>query len=106
MTRQEFHGIEILDGGVIGLMELIGCTHIERARVVEMVDAGLLDPIGGAEDEWRFAARDLRRLRSAERLCADLGVNLSGAALILDLIEERDVLLTQIETLRRLAEEL
>jgi chaperone modulatory protein CbpM len=102
MTPQTIHGIEILDEDVIGLIELMSCAHIERARVVEMVEAGLLDPIGGGVDEWRFAARDLRRLRMAERLCADLDVNVSGAALILDLIEERDTLLTQVETLRRL----
>ena len=106
MTPQEIHGIEILDDGIIGLVQLMSCAHIERARIVEMVEVGLLDPIGGATDEWQFAARDLRRLRMAERLCDDLGVNVSGAALILDLIEERDALLTQIATLRRLAEEL
>lgn len=106
MTPQEIHGIEILDGGVIGLGQLMSCAHIERDRIVEMVEVGLLDPIGCVMDEWRFAARDLRRLRMAERLCVDLGVNLSGAALILDLIEERDALLTKIETLRRLTEEL
>jgi chaperone modulatory protein CbpM len=66
-----------------------------------MVDAGLLEPVGTAIEGWQFASRDLRRLRAAQRLVGDLEVNLSGAALILDLIEERDALLTKISLLQQ-----
>jgi len=102
MSTHEIHSIEILDNGSITLVEIIAYTHIEQARVVEMVDAGLLDPVGNATDQWRFASRDLRRLRAAQRLVNDLGVNLSGAALILDLIEERDALLSRVVALQRM----
>jgi len=105
MTRHEIQRVEILDDGVIDLLELIACTHVDRTRIVEMADVGLIDPIGADVNEWCFAARDLRRLRLAERLCVDLGVNLPGAALILDLIEERDALLSQVALLRRHIEE-
>jgi chaperone modulatory protein CbpM len=102
MSMQEIHSIEILDDGSISLVEMIACTHLERTRVIELVDVGLLEPIGSVIEEWQFASRDLRRLRAAQRLVDDLGVNLSGAALILDLIEERDALLTRVVLLQRM----
>jgi chaperone modulatory protein CbpM len=98
---QEIHSIEILDGSIT-LVEMIASTRIERTLVIEMVDAGLLDPIGEAIEQWQFASRDLRRLRAAQRLMSDLGVNLSGAALILDLIEERDALAARLDMLQRM----
>jgi chaperone modulatory protein CbpM len=100
---QEIHSIEILDGSIT-LVEMIASTHIERTLVIEMVDAGLLDPSGNAIEQWQFASRDLRRLRAAQRLVNDLGVNLSGAALILDLIEERDALLARASLLQRMVD--
>ena len=105
MTVHEIHSIEILDAqGSITLTQMISYTNVERARVIEMVDAGLLDPLGAIVEQWQFARRDLRRLRMAERLVHDLGVNLSGAALILDLIEERDELLSTVSLLQQLAD--
>ena len=102
MSIQEIHSIEILDHGPISLVEIVACTRIERTHLIEMVDAGLLEPVGAVIEQWQFASRDLRRLRAAQRLVSDLGVNLSGAALILDLIEERDTLLTRMSLLQQL----
>lgn len=99
---QEIHSIEILSDGAISLVDIVAFTRIERMRVIEMVDIGLLEPSGNAIEQWQFASRDLRRMRAAQRLVDDLGVNLSGAALILDLIEERDTLLTRVALLERL----
>ena len=39
-----------------------------------------------------FSAIELRRARTAMRLQRDLGVNLAGIALILDLLDEVDTL--------------
>jgi len=101
MNLHEIHSIEILDG-TISLVEIVSCTNIDQRRVVEMVDAGLLDPVGDVIEQWQFAARDLRRIRTAARLMNDLDVNLAGAVLILDLIEERDALLKRIAMLQKL----
>jgi chaperone modulatory protein CbpM len=105
MSLQEIHSIEILDDGSISLVEMIACTQVERTRVIEMVDAGLLEPVGNVIEQWQFASRDLRRLRAALRIVNDLGVNLAGAALILDLIEERDALLARIAMLQRVMDD-
>lgn len=100
MTRQDI-AIETL-AEELTLLEFIACTQLARERLAEFVEAGLLDPIGGGVERWRFANRDVRRVRAAQRLIADLGVNLSGAALILDLIEERDALQAHIALLERM----
>jgi chaperone modulatory protein CbpM len=98
MTIQEC-SVEILDErNGLGLVELVACTRVERHRVVELVEMGLLEPVGGNADQWLFAARDLRRLRTAGRLIDDLGVNAAGAALIVDLLEQREELLHQLRS--------
>jgi len=102
MSREEI-AIEVLDeNSSWSVAEFIRYTHVERTYLHELVDTGLLEPAGAAEEQWQFAQRDLRRWRTAQRLISDLGVNLSGAALILDLIEERDALHAQVTALQRL----
>ena len=79
------------------------CTtlHVERSWVVELVDSGLLEPRGAEPQAWRFPASALARVRSTARLVNDLGVNLAGAAVILDLLEERRQLLARLRQLER-----
>ena len=90
---------------VLTFMQVVSSAGIERACVVEMVEVGLVDPIGADVEAWQFAASDFKRICAAQRLMSDLGVNVAGAAMILDLIAERDALLSQVQVLRRLLEE-
>ncbi len=107
MSSQEIHSFEIVDEqAFIGLIEIVSYTNIERVRIIEMVEAGLLEPIGNAIEQWQFALRDVRRIRAAQRLVNDLGVNLASAALILDLIEERDALRARVALLQRMMNDL
>jgi chaperone modulatory protein CbpM len=76
------------------LVELCECTKTSQEQVIEMVEEGILDPEGASIHTWRFDTRALKRLQTAIRLQHDLGVNLPGSALVLDLLEE-------METLRR-----
>jgi chaperone modulatory protein CbpM len=82
------------------------CTwlRVDRHWVIELVEAGVLEPRGSAPDTWAFPASALVRARATARLVADLGVNLPGAAVILDLIEERERLTRRLEGLERLLE--
>jgi chaperone modulatory protein CbpM len=63
------------------------CT-VEVQRIVELVEEGILDVEGQAGGEWHFAPSSLRRARTALRLQQDLGVNLAGVALALELLED------------------
>ncbi|EIC29259.1 MULTISPECIES: chaperone modulator CbpM [Methylomicrobium] len=85
----------VMDESVqFSLVELCECAKATREQVVEMVEEGILDPEGASIHTWRFDTRALKRVQIAIRLQHDLGVNLPGSALVLDLLEE-------METLRR-----
>ena len=100
----------ILEGQVLDetswfdLGEFCMHLHVERRWVVELVEAGVLEPRGLAPEAWSFPASALVRARASSRLMNDLGVNLAAVALILDLIEERRRLEQRLEQLERLLE--
>ena len=68
----------------------------------ELVAIGALEPHGGFEPaEWSFPLTELRRARMVARLVDELEVDLHGAAIIADLIEERRRLVGQLQRLLR-----
>lgn len=93
---------DTLSGELIGnettltVRELCRACSQQTDWVLELVDEGVLEPLSGSEQDLVFSAIELRRARTAMRLQRDLGVNLAGIALILDLLEE-------VDTLRRLS---
>lgn len=91
--------VELLDDGWLDATEFRACCRIAQNRLRELIDSGLLEPIGEEPAAWRFRRRDVPRVRIAERLERDLGVNPSGAAVILDLLIERDRLAARVRVL-------
>jgi chaperone modulatory protein CbpM len=73
---------------------------LDSSWVVELVEEGILEPEGTGQEQWRFSGECCRRVSVVRRLQRDLGVNLSGAALALDLLEEVQALR---RTLRQLS---
>jgi DNA-binding transcriptional MerR regulator len=51
------------------------------------VDYGLLEPVQPAGNQPLYDAASLARLQRIERLRRDLGVNLAGMTVILDLLD-------------------
>ena len=86
---------EIVEESALSLAELSRMFAVEERHVVEWVEEGVLTVVEVDTSEWRFSGAALRRARIALRLERDLGVNLPGVALALDLLEE-------LEQLRRL----
>lgn len=78
----------------LSLDELSRSCAVQTHFIVELVEEGVIAPLAGhAPESWRFANWQLRQVTVAWRLQRDLGINLAGAALALQLLE-------QIETLR------
>lgn len=75
---------------VLTLAELCRASRLSAERVIELADEGVIEPIGRSPQSWRFRGASLRRIRCAQRLEADLGVNPAGVALVLDLLDELD----------------
>ena len=63
--------------------------------IMEMINEGLIVPKGSSRQQWRFGLREIKRAQSAQRLICDLQVNMAGAALALDLLDEIDRLRRQ-----------
>jgi len=82
-----------LTGQVLEDNELVTIGHLCRSCTVEietvtlLVEEGILDPVGSDVEHWRFTVTSLRRVKTAIHLQRDLGVNLAGAALALELLD-------------------
>ena len=97
--------VEIVDDTMpLATVEVLRFTHIERTYLIEFVEAGIASPQGANVEEWQFVQRDVRRIRAAHRLITQLEVNTQGAALILDLIDERNSLLQHLRALKSFVE--
>ena len=72
----------------MSLSDLCEVCTVTTERVVQLVDEGLVEPVGREPAEWRFSGRSVRRVVVAERLSRDLRLNAAGAALVLDLLDE------------------
>jgi len=85
----------LLDESVeFSLAELCSVCSVTKELVVEIVAEGIVAPSGDEPTQWRFSGIALMRVQRVIRLQQDFGVNLPGAALALDLLEE-------VERLRR-----
>ena len=89
--RKLLRGCVMDDITELSLDELCRAASVGPDWVVALVDEGILDP-GGSRPQWRFSGSSLRRVRRVWRLQQDLGVNLAGAALALELLDEIELL--------------
>lgn len=79
------------------LIEVSRTCAVQTEFIVELVQEGVIEPHAGtAPDSWRFSDAQLRHVTVASRLQRDLGVNLAGAALALQLLDEIETLRAQI----------
>jgi len=85
----------------VTLRELCEVTRLSAAQLIDMVEEGLLEPQGSAPVEWRFPGTAVPRVRTCLRLQHDLGVNLAGASIIIDLLAELRDLRTRLERLEQ-----
>jgi DNA-binding transcriptional MerR regulator len=82
------------------LESLATCTGVHPARITYFVEYGLLDPSVRRGTQWLFDTAALARLRMIERLRCDLGANLAGIAVILDLLDRLTTLQREVEQWR------
>jgi len=80
------------------LSELSRLCSLSAESVLEMVDEGLIEPFGHPA-QWRFSSAALQRARIALNLQHDLGINLAGVAVVLNLLEEINYLRQRVRCL-------
>ena len=81
-------GVVLDDDMVLSLRELCRLCGVNAERIIDMVAEGVVEPQGSDPREWRFVGTSIKRVQIALRLQRDLRINLAGAALVLDLLEE------------------
>jgi chaperone modulatory protein CbpM len=74
----------------LSLEETAAAAGLSPARLARLVQLGFVEPADAGRR--RFTAATAARLRRMRRLQRDLGVNLEGAAIIVDLVERLDEL--------------
>lgn len=87
----------------IAANEICRLCRLELSVVIELAELGLVSPRGHAPEQWQLPAAALPRLVVAGRLMRDLGVNVSGAALAVELLEAQRDLERRLRRLERLA---
>lgn len=86
--RTPVHG-DLLDEQMrLTLEELCQVCKTDEHLVVELVREGVVEAWTSETDQWVFSGVAVTRVRTAIRLQQDLDVNLPGAALALELIDE------------------
>ena len=85
----------LLDDSVeLSLQELCAACRLSEDLVMDIVAEGIVEPLGSDRPQWRFSGVAVARIQRVVRLQQEFDVNLPGAALALELLEE-------IERLRR-----
>jgi len=94
-------GSLVEDDEELSLQELCSACELSESQVVEMVEHGVIEPVGGEPADWRFVGVSLQRVRITRNLQRDLGVNTPGAALALELLEELEELRARLRRLEK-----
>jgi len=95
-------GVLLDEHTVLSITELTQVCGVDIEQVRLMVGEGMLQPSDGARPEqWCFTGIEVRRARRALRLQHDLDLNLPGAALALDLLDEIEELRRRVRALEQ-----
>lgn len=99
----EISGIMLDEDGVLTMAELCRYCSLPAEHILIMIEHGIIEPreMTSRASRWQFAGTSLVRVQTVKRLQRDLGVNMEGAALALELLDELKTLRQQLAALRR-----
>jgi len=102
MSKQKIlNGLLLDEHSELSLNELCRACSSSAEWVIELVEEGILEPIPHSQQkQWLFSGNNLHRARTTRRLQRDLGINLAGVALALDLLEEIKVLESRLNIIK------
>ncbi len=96
-------GIIVEESDRLSLVKLCRYCSLPAENVIKMVEQGVIDPIDASISytHWQFSSTSLLRIQTALRLQRDLEVNLAGAVLALELLDEIKQLRQKVDFLQR-----
>jgi chaperone modulatory protein CbpM len=81
------------------LRQLCDACAVHDEYIIELVDEGFIEPSGVEKSHWCFSGISIKRVQKAKRLQRDLGINLAGVALAIDLIDEIEYLRAKLKNM-------
>jgi len=96
-------GIVVEEEHTLSLAELCQLCVLPAEQLINMVNYGVIEPLEGGTicSQWVFSTTSLFRVQTALRLQRDLDVNLEGAVLALELMDEIKALRQNVTYLKR-----
>ena len=83
---------------LVSLAELCMSCRAPAEQVIRLIDYGVISPHEGSTSrQWRFHQSAIIRADKALKLKRDLELNLSGTALVLELLDEIEFLRRQVK---------
>jgi chaperone modulatory protein CbpM len=92
IVKKTLTGIVLDERYELTVTEICRACYGTQEWVTELVAEGVLEPVAGKPGEWRFPGTSLARARTAMHLQRDLGLNIAGVALALDMLDEIEAL--------------
>ena len=72
------------------LHEVVYSFGVQEELIIEIIEEGIVSPAKNKQGELQFDSEALSSIHTAIRLNRDLGINMPGAALVLELMHEID----------------
>lgn len=84
----------VYDDQLFSLTELCRNYALSAEQLLSMVEYGIIEPLDFqlSHTQWQFTGSTTQRVKTALRLQHDLDVNIAGAALAIELLDEIKVL--------------
>lgn len=96
MTQTILNGVLLDEHTELTLNDLCQACSTSAEWIIELVGEGVLEPINYQQTHWRFTGLSLKKAQTAIRLQRDLGINIAGIALALELLDEVESLQTKL----------
>lgn len=85
MTRYD---VDIMTGETVyTLHQVCVSAGVDTTFVCELVEEGVVEPLGDRVNEWRFDGLSVMTIHKAYRMHRDLHINMPGIALVLQLLD-------------------
>lgn len=94
-------GVLVDETTTITYVELCRKYPLPEAWLLELFEQGLIEHDAKKIEQVVFDPRTIQKILSAHRLKTDLGVNVPGAVMILELLDKIDAMRQELEILQR-----
>jgi chaperone modulatory protein CbpM len=101
MNKEILVGVLIEDSTTISYTEVCRKYSIPQKLLAEMMEHGLFSNKSTQIEQLTLNQKELKRIESAFRLHHDLGINLPGVVLALELLEKIEKLDSELSILRK-----